>query len=160
MRWRRNRGVLPGTTGWFGCSFQEFARHGATIASALTIEADNPELVASLIDELTSIAPDIAPESSRVVWFDQSDWVRIEEQGVVPTDVVLECVCGRPFFVGISRYPWSLSVGHLRLWESGRRRRYREMARHEFEDRTPRVAGVAQTVAELCKRAIFQQGSV
>ncbi len=153
--------LTPRRRGWarhFECSFQAFTGHAPAIVAALGIEGSNRELVAQLVDRLTEAIPDLVPGLSRILWFDQSLSVTITDDPSTPTELMLECVCSRPLYISISRYPWAVGIGALRLWEESPRSRYKGRAGRGFGAAAPMVEDVVETVINLCVEHVLQPG--
>lgn len=143
----------------FGCSFREFMEHGETIIQALSIEQDSYALLDNLLREFVRLAPDMAMGASTVIWDDVSYWVDLPDKSLTPTTLTVECVCRRPFYVGVGYYPWGIDVGDLRLWEDSPKRRYKSLETFDFPHQAQSTDAVVKTVVELCVRNIFPKAS-
>lgn len=158
MQRRRPTRSRKGWARHFECSFQAFAGHGPAIVTALGIERNNRKLVVHLIDRITEAVPDLVPGLSRILWFDRSLDVELTDDSSRPTELILECVCSRPLYVSISRYPWGVGVGDLNLWEERSRPRYRGLAGRSFGAATPSTEDVVEAVISLCMAHVLQTG--
>jgi len=139
----------------FGCSFQEFFAHGETLVRALGIEKDCHVLIGEMLRELVRLAPEMALGASTVIWDDVSYWVDLPDKSIRPTTFTVECVCHRPFYVGVGYYPWGVDVGELHLWDDSPKRRYRSLETFEFPHQGQSVEDVVKFVVALCNRNVF-----